>query len=168
LVGDIEVEDLNLVREENTGKSRGFCFCKYEDSRSCILAVDNFCGQKVLGKPIRVDHCENYRLPKEIIEKEEEELTQTGSARTDPGHAYQGKELASNYSITDGHDLFAKPSSLDNRELSKDKRKLEKKKRKEDRQKRRQEREERRASKEEKRRKKRARQIKIDSEHDSD
>lgn len=45
-----EVEDLNLAREEDTGKSRGFAFCKYEDARSCALAVDNFCGVEVRTK----------------------------------------------------------------------------------------------------------------------
>jgi RNA-binding motif protein, X-linked 2 len=39
-----EIEDLHLVRDEETGQSRGFAFCKYEDARSCILAVDNLCG----------------------------------------------------------------------------------------------------------------------------
>jgi RNA-binding motif X-linked protein 2 len=42
-----EVEDFNLVRDETTGKSRGFAFLKYEDARSCILAVDNLTGSKV-------------------------------------------------------------------------------------------------------------------------
>lgn len=42
-----EVEDINLAREEDTGKSRGFAFVKYEDARSCVLAVDNFVGVKV-------------------------------------------------------------------------------------------------------------------------
>lgn len=41
------MEDINLVREEDTGKSRGFAFVKYEDARSCVLAVDNFAGSKV-------------------------------------------------------------------------------------------------------------------------
>jgi RNA-binding motif protein, X-linked 2 len=39
-----EIEDLHLVRDDETGQSRGFAFCKYEDARSCILAVDNLCG----------------------------------------------------------------------------------------------------------------------------
>lgn len=43
-----EVEDVNLVRDETTGKSRGFAFLKYEDARSCILAVDNLTGSKVI------------------------------------------------------------------------------------------------------------------------
>jgi RNA-binding motif protein, X-linked 2 len=42
-----EVEDIHLVRDEATGKSKGFVFCKYEDSRSCVLAVDNLCGSQV-------------------------------------------------------------------------------------------------------------------------
>jgi RNA recognition motif. (a.k.a. RRM, RBD, or RNP domain) len=43
----LKIEDIHLVREEDTGKSKGFGFVKYEDSRSCILAVDNFAGVKV-------------------------------------------------------------------------------------------------------------------------
>ena len=42
-----EIDDLHLVRDESTGKSRGFSFCKYNDARSCILAVDNFTGIQV-------------------------------------------------------------------------------------------------------------------------
>jgi len=39
-----ELEDIHLAREEDAGKSRGFAFAKYEDARSCVLAVDNLCG----------------------------------------------------------------------------------------------------------------------------
>ena len=42
-----QVEDINMPREESTGKSRGFVFLKYEDARSCVLAVDNLTGSKV-------------------------------------------------------------------------------------------------------------------------
>lgn len=61
-----ELEDIHLVRDEETGKSRGFCFAKYEDARSCILAVDNFNGMELCGRTIRVDHVEKYRLPKNL------------------------------------------------------------------------------------------------------
>jgi RNA-binding motif X-linked protein 2 len=158
------VEDINLVREEDTGKSRGFAFVKYEDSRSCILAVDNFAGTKVLGRSIRVDHCEKYRLPKELLEKEEK-------ARTDPGHAYQGKEFANDFSIQQGQDLFARPPATEHEEskpLSKEKReerKEAKRKQKEERHQRRQDRAERRQRKEEKRREKRARHF-LDDDDD--
>jgi len=42
-----EIEDFHLVRDDATGKSKGFAFCKYEDARSCSLSVDNFCGIQV-------------------------------------------------------------------------------------------------------------------------
>src|ERR1700749_1640150 len=35
---------LNLVRDKETGKSKGFAFLKYADQRSCELAVDNLGG----------------------------------------------------------------------------------------------------------------------------
>ncbi|PPJ61300.1 hypothetical protein CBER1_05098 [Cercospora berteroae] len=47
---------INLVRDKDTGKSRGFCFLKYEDQRSCDLAVDNLSGAGVMGRMISVDH----------------------------------------------------------------------------------------------------------------
>ena len=47
---------LNLIRERETGKSKGFGFLKYEDQRSCDLAVDNLGGAEVLGRVLRVDH----------------------------------------------------------------------------------------------------------------
>ncbi|XP_076344258.1 uncharacterized protein LOC143244089 [Tachypleus tridentatus] len=60
-----EVVNINLVRDKKTGKSRGFCFLCYEDQRSTVLAVDNLNGIKLCGKTIRVDHIENFKIPKE-------------------------------------------------------------------------------------------------------
>mmetsp|Transcript_27050 Transcript_27050/g.45065 ORF Transcript_27050/g.45065 Transcript_27050/m.45065 type:complete len:237 (+) Transcript_27050:110-820(+) len=156
-----EIEDINLVRDEDNGKSRGFAFVKYEDAKSCVLAVDNLTGTKVLGRSLRVDHCEKYRLPKEILEKEEKL-----AAMTDPGHAYQDKELANSFSIQQGHDLFAKPVRVPVEEkrksVSKEEHKEAKRKRKEGRNEHRQEREERRQKKEEKKREKRAKRYQDD------
>lgn len=39
--------DCNLIRDKDTGKSKGFCFLAYEDQRSTVLAVDNFNGIQV-------------------------------------------------------------------------------------------------------------------------
>ena len=44
---------LNLIRDKETGKSKGFGFLKYEDQRSCDLAVDNLGGAKVLDRMLR-------------------------------------------------------------------------------------------------------------------
>ncbi len=39
-----EVSNLRLIRDKETGKSKGFAFLKYENQESTILAVDNFNG----------------------------------------------------------------------------------------------------------------------------
>ena len=67
-----EIDDMHLVREEDTGKSKGFAFCKYEDARSCVLAVDNMCGVQLLRRSLRVGHVEHYRLPKSLQDKAQE------------------------------------------------------------------------------------------------
>jgi RNA-binding motif protein, X-linked 2 len=69
-----EIEDINLVRDRKTGKSKGFCFLKYEDALSAVLAVDNFNGISVAGRSIRVDHSRDYRQPEAKEGDEEAEL----------------------------------------------------------------------------------------------
>jgi len=43
-----EIVNLNLVRDKQTGKQKGFCFVCFEDQRSTVLAVDNLNGIKVV------------------------------------------------------------------------------------------------------------------------
>lgn len=111
-----EIEDLHLVRDKGTGKSKGFAFLKYEDQRSTILAVDNMNGIKLLERTLRVDHKEKYSLPKEVLEKAEEKEKARleagedgggGEPRWKPGHAYEGKELVGGHDLSKGVDLFA-------------------------------------------------------------
>ncbi|KAF2153003.1 RNA-binding domain-containing protein [Myriangium duriaei CBS 260.36] len=47
---------IKLARDKETGKSRGFAWLKYEDQRSCDLAVDNLGGATVMGRLLAVDH----------------------------------------------------------------------------------------------------------------
>jgi RNA-binding motif protein, X-linked 2 len=61
---------IKLARDKETGKSRGFGWLKYEDQRSCDLAVDNIGGATVLGRVLRVDHT---RYKKKDGEEEEDE-----------------------------------------------------------------------------------------------
>lgn len=63
-----EVVDVNLVRDKETGKSRGFAFLAYEDQRSTILAVDNLNGAVVAGRTIRVEHVADYKRKREQVE----------------------------------------------------------------------------------------------------
>ena len=135
-----EIDDVNLVRDKDSGKSRGFAFIKYEDARSCVLAVDNLCGSVVLGRSLRVDHVEKYRLPKHVQEREDERIKngerdddndddesdgsdkkKKGVSVAEAGHAYKGQELASSYNIHSGQDLFAAPPKMgsdDQRDLT--------------------------------------------------
>ena len=122
-----EIEDINLVRDEATGKSKGFAFVKYEDQRSTILAVDNFNGITLLGRQLRVDHVSRYKLPKHLQDKEDAanekaaaDLGHYGPSGEDKdtakyvaGHAYKGKELASGFDISKGVDLYAVPAKDD-------------------------------------------------------
>jgi RNA-binding motif protein, X-linked 2 len=82
-----EILDINLVRDRETGKSKGFAFLKYDDQRSTVLAVDNFNGASLLGRTLRVDHSRDYRQAKkrrkegEESESSEEELDEDGKPR---------------------------------------------------------------------------------------
>jgi len=117
-----EIEDINLVRAEDTGKPKGFAFIKYENQKSTILAVDNFNGTTILGRTIRVDHVQKYKLPQHLKDKEEKEdagIYGPGAGEEEeegdgklykPGHAYKGQTLASKYDISKGVDLYADES----------------------------------------------------------
>nr|CDS26425.1 RNA binding motif protein 2 [Hymenolepis microstoma] len=58
-----EVANINLVRDKDTGRSKGFAFVCYENQKSTILATDNLNGIKIAGRIIRVDHVEKYKVP---------------------------------------------------------------------------------------------------------
>jgi RNA-binding motif X-linked protein 2 len=47
---------LELLRDKQTGMSKGTSIMAYEDPRSAILAVDNFNGVTLLGRQISVEH----------------------------------------------------------------------------------------------------------------
>ncbi|XP_063982000.1 RNA-binding motif protein, X-linked 2-like [Diachasmimorpha longicaudata] len=69
-----ELVNINLIRDKDSGKSKGYGFLCYEDQRSTILAVDNLNGIKILGRTIRVDHVSDYKAPK--ISKKSDSATQ--------------------------------------------------------------------------------------------
>lgn len=76
-----EIVNVNLVRDKQTGKSKGFAFLCYEDQRSTILAVDNLNGIRLVGRVIRVDHVEQYRVPKlDDADEETRKLVEEGCA----------------------------------------------------------------------------------------
>lgn len=136
-----EIEDINLVRDTETGKSKGFAFIKYEDQRSTILAVDNMNGTELLGMTLRVDHKDNYIAP--IKSKKELEDMAARDEEDDreyrPGRAYENKELASEFSLHKGVDIYGKEEKEKTKEeeeeemkkMIEEKKKEEKKRKKE-------------------------------------
>lgn len=72
--------DVNLPRDKETGKQKGFAFIMYEDQRSTVLAVDNLNGAQVLERTLRVDHVKNYKQKRtkndegEWVDAEEQSL----------------------------------------------------------------------------------------------
>ena len=108
-----EIEDINLVRDKDTGKFKGFGFVKYEDQRSTILAVDNFNGAELLERTMRVDHVKRYRLPQHLREKEEQLAAEAEGAGAPArragaaGLAYEGETLANRHDLKRGVDLFS-------------------------------------------------------------
>lgn len=73
---------LNLMRDKETGKSRGFCFLKYEDQRSTDLAVDNLGGATIMGKILKVDHT-RYKRKEGEEEEEKQRIVKPAVARPD-------------------------------------------------------------------------------------
>ena len=60
---------------------------------------------QLLGRSIRIDHVERYKLPKKLLEKEEGR--NEGEPQYGAGHAYKNSELADpTYTIHRGQDLF--------------------------------------------------------------
>ncbi|KAJ3551098.1 hypothetical protein NM688_g4937 [Phlebia brevispora] len=103
-----EVMDVNLPRDKNTGKTKGFGFLMYEDQRSTVLAVDNLNGAKVLERTLRVDHVKNYKQPRskneegEWVDREEQSLNAKPELIIDENAASESEE--SDYSDIDPED----------------------------------------------------------------
>lgn len=91
--------DCHLVRDKTTGKSKGFAFLGYEDQRSTDLAVDNLNGIKVLGRLLKVDHCNEYKRPE--IMKRERELARADRGQADGFHESQQAKLEPFVSLQD-------------------------------------------------------------------
>ncbi len=120
-----EIVHINLVRDQKTGKSKGFAFICYEDQRSTILAVDNLNGMKLLGRLVRVDHVETYKLPKDLekMDADRKKLFLEGCAP---------KALDVKVDESESDELLEDPVPKKSKKSKKEKKKRKKKKRKKD------------------------------------
>jgi RNA-binding motif X-linked protein 2 len=84
---------LNLVRDKNTGDPKGFAFLKYEDQRSCDLAVDNLGGATVEGRMLRVDHTRYKPRDDEDITKDNTKPTEEPAMDSRDRHQNRHKRV---------------------------------------------------------------------------
>ena len=73
---------VHLIRDKDTGKSKGFAFLKYEDQRSTDLAVDNLGGATVMNRLLRVDHT-RYKKKDDLDEDKTGIQLEEGTRRLD-------------------------------------------------------------------------------------
>ncbi|CAI5757621.1 unnamed protein product [Candida verbasci] len=92
---------INLIKDKVSGKSKGFAFLKYENFKSCILAIDNLNGFKIGDRFLKVDH--NY-------------------------YTLYGNDVEDNYKINYEKILRESGEYIDQSKLIKEKEKEEKKK----------------------------------------
>lgn len=102
---------VNLVRDKETGKSRGFAFLKYEDQRSTDLAVDNLGGASIMGRVLRVDHT-RYKRNDEEEEMERERAMNEHASRKD------GDRDGRRSSSREGSVELQRPLLIEERELA--------------------------------------------------
>jgi RNA recognition motif-containing protein len=88
-----EVVDIDMPRDKNTGKRRGFAFLMYEDQRSTILAVDNLNGAQVLNRTLRVDHVKDYKQKELVDGKWTDRETERLNARPELIRAFPSRLL---------------------------------------------------------------------------
>ncbi|MCK4504942.1 MAG: RNA-binding protein [Candidatus Aegiribacteria sp.] len=50
-----EIEEANVVRERDTGRSRGFGFVTFDSEEGAKAAQEGMHGQEIDGRPVRVD-----------------------------------------------------------------------------------------------------------------
>lgn len=107
---------VKLVRDKETGKSRGFAFLKYEDQRSTDLAVDNMGGAVIMGRTLRVDHT---RYKKRDDEEDEGENVLTDAKRIGEGEGdRESRKRRGGDSDSQSEDEEERPMLPEERELA--------------------------------------------------
>ncbi|KAI9747571.1 MAG: hypothetical protein M4579_007437 [Chaenotheca gracillima] len=108
---------VNLVRDKETGKSRGFAFLKYEDQRSTDLAVDNLGGATIMGRMLKVDHTDYKRKDDEEIRDNTEDFVGEKKGEDGDGEGRR-KRRRTDESAAESEEEEARPMLKEERELA--------------------------------------------------
>ncbi|KAM3123724.1 hypothetical protein CJJ07_000217 [Candidozyma auris] len=100
---------VNLIKDRESGKSRGFAYLKYEDQRSCVLAVDNFNGVLIYERPLKVDHTyfqlregqeeDDFAVDYSEVMKEQPKIEAPKKRKTERKEIEAAKDLPSTSSV---------------------------------------------------------------------
>ncbi len=50
-----DVKSVNIVKDRDTGRSRGFCFVEMHDATAGQNAIENLNNQQIAGRPVTVN-----------------------------------------------------------------------------------------------------------------
>lgn len=100
---------VNLIKDRESGKLRGFAYLKYEDQRSCVLAVDNFNGVLIYERPLKVDHTyfqlregqeeDDFAVDYSEVMKEQPKIEAPKKRKTERKEIEAAKDLPSTSSV---------------------------------------------------------------------
>lgn len=68
-----EIVQIHMPRDRESGKTKGFAFLCYEDTRSTVLAVDNLNGSKICDRQVKVDHVLDFKPPKDSEDDDDDD-----------------------------------------------------------------------------------------------
>jgi cleavage stimulation factor subunit 2 len=77
-----------LLYDRDTGKSRGYGFCEFEDSEMASSAIRNLNGFEVSGRTLKVDYAENDQMPSALAAN-----TPSGTGSGQQQHQQQHQQL---------------------------------------------------------------------------
>lgn len=61
------IRAFRMLHDRETGKSRGYGFCEFEDAETASSAIRNLNGYDVGGRFLRVDYAENDQMPSAVV-----------------------------------------------------------------------------------------------------
>lgn len=102
---------IRLARDKETGKSKGFGWLKYEDQRSCDLAVDNLGGATVMDRVLKVDHT-RYK-PKDDEDMGDNTMGEVGLAGDEDGGRRKRQRTESESDSDDDRPLLPEEIELE-------------------------------------------------------
>ncbi|KAJ8042326.1 RNA-binding protein 39 [Holothuria leucospilota] len=90
-----KIENIQLIRDTETGRSKGYGFITFSDAEEAKRALDQLNGFELAGRPMKVGHVtERSDNPQDISLLDNDELERTGIGMTQTGRLQLMAKLA--------------------------------------------------------------------------